>query len=775
MEEFTNEENAGALFLKLFDGNQDRHIRVVPNGTRNDKGKTGANYKKVDGPITPAMAWDHLQAKQSYGLSPVKSDSTCAYGVLDFDIYNMAEDDVIEAARRMRCPSVAFRTKSKGLHIVVFPTEPVSAKQMHDFLVAKRRNMPKAWHKDIEVFPKASQKIIGPDDDPTSVNLPMRGQQRPIAWYIDESGAKHSWDHEDALSLIIHFDENCRIDKQLLIDMASAEPDIDASDIGYRVPDDPAGRDDLLMRIARSMQARGWTDSDMKSELYRLNNEAEKFHELFAKRKGDKDSGPLKNADIERIWNGAIKLEKGSPAQTNYRVVEKFNRDWAVIDIDGKIEYVRKSADHFVTYSKHDMLDKTAMHTIRMGKFTVPIAKLWLADIDRDEFEGVVCEPDDYGGRGYNVFRGFRVSPLAGDVAPFTDYIENVLCNGDTALAHWVTMWLADAMQRPTEPSTPTAIALRGPQGAGKSFLQEQILARILDPRSMHVVTESKRLFSQFNRDLFGCTFIACEESIFHGSKQDADALKNLITSKEWTYEQKHKAPFRGKNVHRLIATTNNKQAVHVERDDRRWTIIEVKQPYDLMTDDGKSQAFTFWKPYYDFVKSDGGPSAILHYLLHFPVVHETLTFPYGTDAKSEDKLRSDPVLAVLHQIAEDGVVPDDTKGCGIISIKTLTREVQKRPGGRYMSPEDVYGRVDDLVPFARSVRSAFHVTDVHKAQTQDAGFVVRALGESRQRGRDLGPLDQFRGHISTLTAGDYGEDAEWRPWEPPDEALSPY
>ncbi|MEP1694942.1 MAG: hypothetical protein ABJJ69_00245, partial [Paracoccaceae bacterium] len=76
---------------------------------------------------------------------------------------------------------------------------------------------------------------------------------------------------------------------------------------------------------------------------------------------------------------------------------------------------------------------------------------------------------------------------------------------------------------------------------------------------------------------------------------------------------------------------------------------------------------------------------------------------------------------------------------------------------------------------FAKSVRTAFYVTDIHKAQTQDAGFVVRALGESRQRGRDLGSLVEFRAHISALTAGDYGDETEWNPWEPPDEAHSPY
>lgn len=756
------ETNAVELFCKLFDGNPEHHLKATETGTTKASGKSEAAYLTVEGALSPDQVWNHLTGHSAYGVAPNRADNTCAYGILDFDLYGMSEDDVIEAAKRIRCPSVAFRTKSLGLHIVVFSDEPVSSKIMHDFLKSKRRNMPRSWHKHIEIFPAATQTSLADGDKAKCVNLPMNGASRLPAWFIDSNGAHFEWDHQDSLQQLQHYDSECRIDAALLTDLAKAEPEIDTSDIGFKEPSDAAGRNDFLTKIAASMQARGWTDEAMEARLRQINHDAK--HEVF-------DGKPLPDAEVKTILKSIQRYEKGAPAPLHFRVVEKFNRDWAVIDIDGKIEYVRKSADHFVTYSKNDLLDKTAMHSIPIKGGRIPLARLWMQDVDRDEFEGVVCEPEDYDGIGYNVFRGFRVSPLEGDVTPFKDYIENVLCDGDEALAHWVTMWLADAFQRPTEPSAPTAIALRGPQGAGKSFLQEQILARILDPRSMHVVTESKRLFSQFNRDLFGCTFIACEESIFHGSKQDADALKNLITSKAWTYEQKHKAAFRGKNVHRLIATTNNKQAVHVERDDRRWTVIEVKQPYDLTTDEGKAQAFRFWDPYYNYVRSDEGPRAILHFLLNFPVEHETLTFPYGTDAKSEDKLRSDPVLAVLHQIAEDGVVPDDTKGSGVISIKTLTREIQKRPGGRYLSPEDVYGRFDDLVPFAKTVRTAFHVTEIFKAQTQDAGFVVRALGESRQRGRDLGPIAEFRAHIGGLTAGDYGDELDWCPWQEPDEA----
>ncbi len=756
-------------FLRLFDGNKDRHLVLSGKPTKNDNGKvTTVKTLTVDGPLTDEMTWDHLMGDASYGISPVRSDSTCCYGVLDIDWPDMPEDDVRLVADRLRTRCAAFRSKSRGLHVYVFTTEPVSARVMHDYLVALRKRLPKACFnkkqkRDVEIFPKPAQTVVNPGDKPTSVNLPMRSQQREFAWLIDESAeTKWALDEMGVLNILAHIDNHCRVDEQVMTAIVNEQPTIDTSDIGYRVPDNPAGRNDLLMRVARSMQARGWPDSELEAEIRRLNGDAN-FHDLFA-------DGKLSESEIFNLVKTAKRLEKGTPTPLHYRQIEKFNRDWAVIDLNGKIEFLRKSAAEFTTYGKNDLFDKTAMQQVQFGKLRVPLAKLWMQDPDRAEFEGVVVEPVDYDGPGYNVFRGFKVAPKDGDASLFERYILEVLCSGDEALAHWVTMWLADAVQRPTEPSVPTAIALRGPQGAGKSFLQEKVLSAIFDDRQMHVVHESKRLFGTFNRNLFGCTIIACEESIFHGSKQDADTLKSFISSPGWVYEEKHKASFRAKNVHRLIATTNSEHAVHVERDDRRWTVIEVHQPYDMTTAEGQNEAYAFWEPYHAFMNSDDGAGIILRYLLDYPVDRKALTFAHGTDAKARDKVMSDPVLAVLHEIAEDGFCPDDVKAAGIVSIKTLTREIHKKPGGKLLSGEEIAARVDRFVPNAEAVRNARHVTGFAR-RVDDGHLTVMAEAESRQRGRQLGTLQQFRDALSHVTKADYADDkSEWYAWCVPDD-----
>lgn len=747
-------ENA-SLFLSLWSGNENRHIITdLRNAKKNEAGKVVGATRKVDGPLTCEMAAAHLEtAHRTFGVSPMRSDSMCSWGVLDIDWYDMPDEEVRKLPGQLKAICTAFRTKSRGINVFVFASEPVRGRVMHDYLVSLRKRLPKKVREKTEVFPSHSQTVVNPGDDPTSVHLPLNGTQRPcvfqlgndgeLVWYTDDTP------HSDVLSRI---EAVGSIDAVTMTQISEEAPTLDTSDIGYRVPDNPAGRNDLLLRVAASMQSRGWPDSELEAEIRRMNGDAN-FHHLFA-------DGPLNESEISNILKRTKRLEKGTPTPLHYRQVEKFNRRWSKITINGTVEYLDMDSAEFTTFAKQMLFDETSDQVVRMGKSLVPLAQLWLRDPDHARFKGVVCEPIDYDGPAYNVWRGFAVAPKDGDASLFESYVRDVLCGGDDGLAHWVTMWLADAVQRPTEPSPPTAIALRGRQGGGKSFLQERILTPIFGERYVQKVQESERLFSRFNRSIFGATFIAAEESIFHGSQATAAKLKSFISSPSWTYEEKFKATVQAKNVHRLIATTNESQAVHIDFDDRRWTVVEVSQPFDMTTKEGQQAARAFWEPYHAFVRSDDGPSIILRYLLDYPVDRNELLFGYGTEAKARDKVASDPVMAVLHEIAERGVCPHDRKAAGIISNKTLTALVHQA-GGRNMSPEEIANKMLDLVPHAEKTRKAMFCERTHAYTDMNGDASVTPLMETRQRGHYLGTLDEFRAAVSRITLRTYGEDDE--------------
>lgn len=776
-----NEESNAELMMRLFAGYDKRHIQLRGTTETNTKGKVNGKTVTIDEPLNASLVANHIDGSTPVGVAPVRADSTCSWGVLDIDWYDMPEDEVLALRERLRTRCVAFRTKSRGLHIVVFTDEPIPAKQMYQYLVALRKRLPAKVQKKTELFPKETQTIVTPDAQPTAIWLPFNGQLRELVWAISDEGIANAFDEHSMRSMLEFIDTRCRVSAQVVSEIANATPTLDASDIGYRVPDDPAGRNDLLMRIAMSMQSRGWPDVEMDAEIRRLNGDVN-FHDLFV-------DGRLPESEIVNLLKSAKRREKGTPTPLHYRQVEKFNRRWSKITINGTVEYLDKNADEFTTFAKQMLFDETSDQVIRMGKSLVPTAQLWLRDPDHARFQGVVCEPVEYDGPAFNVWRGFRVTPKEGDAAIFERYILEVLCTGDEGLAHWLTMWLADAVQNPTQPSPPTAIAMRGKQGGGKSFLQERILTPIFGERYVQKVQESERLFSRFNRSIFGATFIAAEEAIFHGSHATAAKLKSFISSPSWTYEEKFKATVQAKNVHRLIASTNETQAVHIDFDDRRWTVIEVAQPFDMMTEDGQVAAYAFWEPYHAFMRSEDGPSIVLNYLLNYPVDRSVLTYGYGTEAKSRDKVASNPIIAVLHEIAETGIVPHDVKAHGVLSNKTLVALVQKA-GGRNLSAEEISIKLRELLPNIRKSRKAMFCERLHTQSFEGGTPIVTPLIETRQRGHALGTLPEFRAAVSRITMADYGIDDEplpdsydpkefdmsstggWRAWEPAEATI---
>ncbi len=743
-------ESAG-IMLRLFDGYEKRHIEMGGELAANDKGKVNGKTQTVSGPLTTQLVARHIAGEKPVGVAPVRVDSTCTWGVLDVDCYDMPEDDVFALRERIHARSAAFRTKSRGLHIVVFVDEPVPAKLMHQYLVALRKRLPKKVQQKTEVFPKETQTVVAPDNEPTAVWLPVNGQKREFAWLIDHESMKGALDEISTSMLLDHIDKHCRTPTQIVTDIVNATPALDTSEIGYKVPDNPAGRNDLLMRVAMSMQARGWPDTEMDAEIRRLNGDTG-FHELFV-------DGALPEAEIVNLLRSAKRREKGTPTPLHYRLVEKFNREWAVMRVNGQVEFLNREEGE--CYAKNAFLDATAPQMVMMGKHRTPISKLWLHDIDRAEYRGIVIEPPDYNGPGFNVFKGWACQPQNGNSTLWEEYIQDVLCSGDAALAQWVMTYLADGVQRPWSHHPGSALALRGGQGAGKSFLGRAI-RKLIGPAHAQQIAESDRMFARFNRGLFGSTFVLCEESLFAGSSRQAAIAKSFITSDTWSYEQKYLAQFDGKNVHRIIATTNDDQAVHIDHDDRRWTVIEVPTRFDSHS----KEAIAWWEPYYRLI--DDNPGVVLDYLLQFEVDHDLIRYGHVTEAKSRDKVASDPLLALMDEIAETGVLPDDLSGAGKVSTATLARECYARGASRKDHPRKFSNQMRDKFGAQTAGRNCTWIETVHRGTDSNGILTVTPVYSTDRPGVVLPPLREFRRLVAHKTGNTYPEDGEWRVYQPP-------
>lgn len=754
-------------FNQVFAGNEERYLTFSPKtlAARDGDAKMKPDYRTISRTVdaTPEQ-WaavvddaiaDHLRGRQSFGLSPLR-DGKVRFAALDIDLYPFLEklEEVEAFIKKWGDPCLLARTKSGGIHVYAFFDAWIDADKARRYLEIKRDAVlkPEARKNAQEVFPKQDT------GDGSQINLPQCGDMRPVlAWSAPgiivmcntttKMGDRVGVDWGDVAA-------KCRVPTDRVMNILLGALAIKPKERekkekprwagGFKRPTSGKsveGRNTYLFSCGASARARGADDDEVEEIIRSVNLEFENPDHMFG------NKGPLTDEpEIRRIIEQVQRLMQGE-TKVSFSAVEQMNEEWALMNVGGKVE--------FINLKTGECSSKDSWTLLTAPRATMAMA--WLTDPDRLEYHNYVLEdPSTYDGPGFNMFRGHAVEPTMGDASLIQKYILEILCGGDAALAHWVTSWVADGIQRPWSLRPGTALALRGPQGSGKSFLGYAI-AKALGKEMILPAASSDSIVGKTNRAMFGKTFLLAEESLFVGSRSIANILKNLVTSDSWRYEQKYLASFEGKNVHRLIATTNESQAVHIDFDDRRWTVIEVNRACPHKPTSLEARAW--WAPYYDLVENR--PGDVLRYFLEYPVDRNLIGIPYHTQAKAEDKTSSDPLVALLNEMAHSGVCPDDLRGDGRISTATLSREVYARGASRYVQPRAFAN--DARKRFgASTARNCINIKSTQLMRSGDGTMSVEILSRSDRDGLQMPPLDVFRQTMAEVTGEQYPAEGDW-------------
>jgi hypothetical protein len=192
-----------------------------------------------------------------------------------------------------------------------------------------------------------------------------------------------------------------------------------------------------------------------------------------------------------------------------------------------------------------------------------------------------------------NLFRGYtykvRDKPKIKTYmkSKFRKNITKYLCNNDKNFADWFEKWIAHAIQKPMEKCTVMAVFV-GAQGTGKDLLYGA-LRHIIGRRYTGELTGMEPLFDRFNGCLDRKLFIRMNEIKTKG-KQFANAgkLKDIIDRRFITIEQKYKEKYESMQVVRFLAFSNEEDILVLDKDDRRFSIIN--------TNDEKAQNKEYFK-----------------------------------------------------------------------------------------------------------------------------------------------------------------------------------
>ncbi len=144
---------------ELFRGAETRHgtydqkrLRLV--GSKMEmKDESGKGPQDVKGPPTPELWEKHLAGVRPLGVSPLREDGKCRWGVIDIDVYDLNLPQLAQLIEREELPLVLSRSKSGGGHAWLFSTDWVPQADMSSALTSLASRL---GHPDVETYPPSS-------------------------------------------------------------------------------------------------------------------------------------------------------------------------------------------------------------------------------------------------------------------------------------------------------------------------------------------------------------------------------------------------------------------------------------------------------------------------------------------------------------------------------------------------------------------------------------------------------------------------------------------
>jgi hypothetical protein len=291
----------------------------------------------------------------------------------------------------------------------------------------------------------------------------------------------------------------------------------------------------------------------------------------------------------------------------------------------------------------------------RVGKHK--LGEWWLTHPEQRRFRRItfsppplVCHPEDY-----NTWRGFAVAP---DPKPdpeqrclrFLDHLFRIVCNGNQGWFEYLLDVCALTCQFPGTP-TGVAVVLQGDQAAGKGSFVDSFGQLF----GVHYIQVDKQdhVTGRFNRHLANKVLLFADEAVWAGNKQDAGALKRLVTERTLTIERKFMDAVSEPNCLHLFMATNERWVWPAGMHERRGFILKVpKVPWAT-------------QDYFDLFHHEwahGGNAAFLAVCLQRQVPRNKLGPIPRTDGLVEQQQIS---LSPFHQWWMDKLVTGDAGGDG--------------------------------------------------------------------------------------------------------------
>ena len=310
--------------------------------------------------------------------------------------------------------------------------------------------------------------------------------------------------------------------------------------------------------------------------------------------------------------------------------VARVNENYALVIVGDKTVVLKNVGDEISFLSVLSFHQWNANQTVYRNEKKLELAKYWMSHPQRRQYEGIVFDPSRREiPQHFNLWRGFSIEPKLGDCSKFLAHLHDNVCRGDEALYNWVVGWMADIVQHPAK-KVGTSLALRGPQGVGKTKVGE-VLGSLLGPHYA-LVSDPRFITGRFNGHLVSCILLHCDEAFWAGDHAAEGKLKDLVTGDHHYVEFKGKEATRVRNYVRLLVSGNQNWLVPAGFGERRFATLDVGEEHK--EDHAYFAAI-------DAEMNNGGREALLYHLLNFDLTTVNLRSIPKTTALLDQKLSS--------------------------------------------------------------------------------------------------------------------------------------
>ena len=287
-------------FKKIFSGLEERFGYHVLDSTNGDGKKSGVSFTSSYA-HTDEMWKAHLEGikfsvktknktieADSLGLCPIKSDSTCLWGAIDLDDYKPDVKELFKKIKSINVPFIPFKSKSGGIHLYIFLTEPVKALLLREKLHSIKNIFGDC--KPDKIFPVQKYLNLDKGSAGSWINLPYHDAKKTVRYMIKEDGSP---------ATIEEFFEHYERNKVTPEKLKKLKSNIDEGDSGDWFQDGPpcmqalakfgiqrSQRNEVLLDMTRYVKQR--YPEEWKKQTHKYN---EKFFEPIGKGMGYDEVG----------------------------------------------------------------------------------------------------------------------------------------------------------------------------------------------------------------------------------------------------------------------------------------------------------------------------------------------------------------------------------------------------------------------------------------------------------------------------------------------------